>query len=122
MGWYLRALRNYAVFGGRARRKEYWFFVLFTGVFSFVMTLIDAVLGTYGEGSGIGLVTAIYELAMFVPGLAVTVRRLHDTSRRGWWLLLVLIPVVGWIILFVFMVLPGRRSANRYGLDPLSEA
>ena len=122
MRWYLRALRNYAVFSGRARRKEYWFFLLFTLVFTIVMALIDQVLGTYDEGTGIGLLTGLYEVAMIIPGLAVSVRRLHDTSRRGWWLLLSLIPIVGGIIVFVFMVLPSRRGANRYGLDPTSEA
>lgn len=122
MRWYLRALRSYAVFSGRARRKEYWFFLLFTLVFTIVMALIDQVLGTYDEGTGIGLLTGLYEVAMIIPGLAVSVRRLHDTSRRGWWLLLSLIPIVGGIIVFVFMVLPSRRGANRYGLDPTSEA
>lgn len=122
MRWYLRALRNYAVFSGRARRKEYWFFLLLTLVFTIVMALIDQVLGTYDEGTGIGLLTGLYEVAMIVPGLAVTVRRLHDTNRRGWWLLLALIPIVGGIILFVFMVLPGRKGANRFGLDPIPEA
>ena len=122
MRWYLRALRSYAVFSGRARRKEYWFFLLFTLVFTIVMALIDQVLGTYDEGTGIGLLTGLFEVAMIIPGLAVTVRRLHDTNRRGWWLLLALIPIVGGIILFVFMVLPGRKGANRFGLDPISEA
>lgn len=81
---------------------------------------MDLALGTYDEQLETGLLTAIYELAVFIPSLAVAVRRLHDTDRRGWWLLLLLIPVIGWIILFVFLVLRGQEGDNRFGPDPIS--
>ena len=115
MSWYVKVLRNYCVFSGRARRKEHWFFVLFTTIFSIALALMDLALGTYDEQLETGLLTAIYELAVFIPSLAVAVRRLHDTDRRGWWLLLLLIPVIGWIILFVFLVLRGQEGDNRFG-------
>ena len=113
MDWYLTVLKKYAVFSGRARRKEYWYFVLFNLLISFVLSIIDGVIN-FG-GGGIGILYSIYSLAVFIPGLAVTVRRLHDIGRSGWWLLLVLIPVIGWIVLFVFFISGSQPGPNQYG-------
>lgn len=107
--------RKYAVFEGRARRSEYWWFFLFSILMQGATGLIDAaVLGS----DDIGLVNGLYNLAVFLPSLAVSVRRLHDIERSGWWLLVSLVPVVGVILLIVWFTQPGRGGANRYGPDP----
>ena len=85
MNWYLDVLKKYAVFSGRARRKEYWFFVLFNIVISLVLGLIDGVIGSASAETGVGLLGGIYALAILIPTIAVAVRRLHDTGRSGWW-------------------------------------
>ena len=85
MGWYLEALKKYAVFSGRSRRKEYWYFVLFNIIVAIVLSGIDALLGTFSPSSNIGLLSGIYCLAILIPSLAVTVRRLHDITRSGQW-------------------------------------
>jgi len=117
MSWYLAVLKKYAVFSGRARRKEYWFFILFNLIITIVLTFIDGAMGGLGEG-GIGILSGIYSLAVFLPSLAVTIRRLHDTDRTGWWFLIAFIPLIGAIVLLVFMVLDGTPADNRYGPDP----
>ncbi len=115
MEWALLPLKKYAQFEGRSRRKEYWsFFLLSLGV-SFVLGLIEGLLG------GPGVMQFIVALAMAVPSLAVGVRRLHDTDRSGWWTLIGLLPVVGWIILIVFLAQRGQVGANRFGPDPIAE-
>lgn len=118
MNWYLKALKKYADFTGRARRKEYWFFALFNIIFSVILGIIDGVIGTVTPEAGIGLLGGIYTLAVILPGLSVTVRRLHDTDRRGWWLLIALIPVIGGIVLLVFMVEDGTPGKNSFGANP----
>ena len=118
MNWYLEALRKYAVFGGRARRKEYWFFILFNIIFAAVLAVIDWITGTYNVETGIGLLGTLYALAVFIPGISVLVRRLHDTDRSGWWFWIVLIPLIGWIWIFVLLVLEGTSGQNQYGSDP----
>ena len=118
MNWYLSALKKYVDFEGRARRKEYWFFVLFYSIFVVLAMLLDIALGTFSVELEIGLLSGCFSLAMLIPGLAVTVRRLHDTDRRGWWLLISLIPIVGPIWLLVLMVLDGHTGENRFGADP----
>lgn len=117
MNWYLEALRKYAVFSGRARRREYWMFTLFNVVISIVLSLVDVVLDTRNE-QGYGLITLIYSLAVFIPSIAVGVRRLHDTARSGWWILIGLVPCVGFIVLVVFFFQDGQRASNQYGPDP----
>lgn len=112
MSWYIGVLKRYADFSGRARRKEYWMFVLFHLLISLGVGLIDGILGT---GPTLGLV---YAVAVFLPGVAVSVRRLHDTGRSGWWLLLVLIPFVGAIVLLVFYFLDSEPGTNKYGPNP----
>ena len=109
-------LSKYVDFSGRARRSEYWYFVLFNLVVNIVTTILDNVLGTDFEGSG-GILSTVASLALFLPGLAVGIRRLHDTSRSGWWILIGLIPIVGWIILIVFYVQDSHPD-NKYGPSP----
>ncbi len=118
MNWYLEVLKKYAVFSGRARRKEYWYFFLFSLIISIVLAVVDGVTGSFSAEAGVGLLGGIYALAVLIPGLAVSVRRLHDTGRSGWWLLIALIPVIGAIVLLVFMVLEGKLDTNQYGSNP----
>lgn len=118
MNWYLGVLRQYAVFKGRARRKEYWFFFLFNLIASLVLTVVDFMTGSLDPELGMGLLSGLYTLAVLIPSLAVTVRRLHDTDRTGWWLLIGLIPLVGAIVLLVFMLLDSQSGDNQYGANP----
>ena len=92
MSWYLEALKKYAVFSGRSRRMEYWYFVLFNLLVYIVFSLIDALLGTFNVVQGVGLLSGLYALAVLIPTLAVHVRRLHDIDRTGWWILSALYP------------------------------
>lgn len=118
MNWYMEVLRKYAEFSGRARRKEYWFFVLFNLIIAFVLGFIDGLIGTFSADYGIGLLGGLYSLAVLIPGLAVSVRRLHDTGRSGWWLLIALIPFIGAIVLLIFMLSDSERGSNQYGPSP----
>lgn len=93
MTWYVEVLKKYAVFEGRARRKEYWYFVLFNTLITIVLGMIDGVAGPVSAEAGIGLLSGLYTLAVLIPSIAVSVRRLHDTNRSGWWLLISLIPL-----------------------------
>ncbi len=115
MNWFLDVVKNkYASFSGRARRQEYWMFILVYIIAYVLLAVIDAVVGTM-------VLALIFSLALLVPSLAVAVRRLHDTNRSGWWLLLGLIPLVG-LVLIVFLALEGTKGDNQYGPDPKAEA
>ncbi|GAB2772760.1 uncharacterized membrane protein YhaH (DUF805 family) [Hymenobacter luteus] len=118
MNYFLQALKNYAIFRGRARRKEYWMFVLFNLLFAIAAMVLDNVLGTTMDGIGYGPIYLIYTLAMLVPGLAVAVRRLHDVNKSGWFMFIALIPLVGGIWLLVLMCTEGTHGDNHYGPDP----
>lgn len=120
MNWYLKVLKNYANFSGRARRKEYWFFILFNAMFAIVAAILDNVLGLAIKDVGYGPFYILYVLATLIPGLAVLVRRLHDIDKSGWYILLGLIPCVGGIILLVFSVTAGDPGENEYGPDPIA--
>jgi uncharacterized membrane protein YhaH (DUF805 family) len=112
-------LRKYADFQGRARRSEYWLFYLFVViVYVLVGIVTGAAMGAPGD-FGIGqIILGVIGLAFLVPTLAVGVRRLHDTNRSGWWLLIGLIPFLGALVLLIFFVLDGTPGANRFGEDP----
>jgi len=118
MNWYLKVLKNYAVFSGRARRQEYWFFILFNFIITIALAFVDGFAGTFDPQTGLGVLSGLYSLAVFIPTFAVTVRRLHDTSRTGWWLLIGFIPLIGAIVLLVFMFLDSTSGPNEYGMDP----
>jgi uncharacterized membrane protein YhaH (DUF805 family) len=120
MNWYLKVLKQFADFNGRARRQEYWMFVLFNLLFVFVAGMLDRVLNLADPTTGIGPLYGLYILAVFIPGIAVSIRRLHDIGKSGWMLLLALIPIIGGIWLLVLMVREGDRGENKYGPDPKS--
>ncbi|WP_299529486.1 DUF805 domain-containing protein [uncultured Streptomyces sp.] len=111
MNWYLDVLKNYAGFSGRARRKEFWMFVLFNFIIAVVLQIIGSLIDSQ-------IPYFIYVIAVLVPSLAVTVRRLHDTGRSGWWFFISFIPLVGGIILLVFTASEGKPEANEYGPNP----
>jgi uncharacterized membrane protein YhaH (DUF805 family) len=119
MEWYLKVLKAYAVFSGRARRKEYWMFALVSMLIGIGLALLDGILHLRVEGKGV--LTTLYGLGVLIPALAVGVRRLHDTDRSGWWMLLGLIPVAGALVLLVFFVLSGTPGTNRFGPNPKGE-
>jgi uncharacterized membrane protein YhaH (DUF805 family) len=118
MRWYFQALRKYAIFAGRARRKEFWSFFLINLLIIFALQLIDFLLGKFDHVAHLGLVSTIYEFAMLIPVIAASVRRLHDTNRSGWWYFIILIPLVGFIPLWIFMAEDSQPGENRYGPDP----
>ncbi len=139
MQWFLKCLRQYADFSGRARRAEYWWFALINGVVAGALYLIgvivtaatttsqisvdaDGNLVQTGGPSIVGMfflgLFGLWSLALFLPGLAVTVRRLHDTNRSGWWFFLGFVPLVGAIMLLVFEATDGTPGPNQFGADP----
>jgi len=118
MNWYLAVLKNYAGFSGRARRKEYWMFVLFNVIFSFVLGFIDGLVGSFDPEIGIGILGGLYALAILIPGLAVSIRRLHDVGKSGWMYLIVFIPIIGAIWLIVLFATDSNPEDNQYGPNP----
>lgn len=118
MSWFVEALKKYAVFSGRSRRKEYWYYVLFVIIINIVLNMIDGLLGTYDRSTGAGLLSTIFGLAVLIPSIAVSVRRLHDIDRTGWWVLIGLVPLIGWIVLLIFHVQDSTPGTNRYGPNP----
>jgi len=115
LNWYVDVLKKYAVFDGRAGRPEYWYFVLFNFIAGIVLGIADSLLGTMSSGARIGLLGGIYSLAVLCPSIGVGIRRLHDIGRSGWFLLIGLIPLVGWIILIVWAATESDSGANEYG-------
>ena len=118
MSWYLAVLKNYGGFDGRARRKEYWMFTLFHIFFLIIAMILDNVLGIAIEGIGYGPIYILYVLAILIPALAVSVRRLHDIGKSGWMILIALIPIVGAIWLLVLMASDGNPGPNDFGPNP----
>ena len=103
---------KYATFAGRARRAEYWYFVLFQVLAGIVAQLVDQAVGFYAP-------SALVDLVLFLPWLAVAVRRLHDIDKSGWWLLVGAIPVIGWVLVLIWACTKGTLGPNRFGPDPL---
>ncbi len=130
MHWMFEPLRKYAVFGGRARRAEYWWFsllvVLISIVAAFFDTMVTAPLGApepsdanpFGN-AGLGVVSVLVSLAFLLPGLGASVRRLHDVDKSGWWVLIAFIPLIGGLILLFWFCTRGTQGPNKYGDDPL---
>lgn len=117
MNWYLAVLKKYAVFEGRASRTEFWMFALFNFIVGVVLGIVDGILhlkGTYG----LGVLGGLYNLGVLLPSIGVSIRRLHDTGRSGWWLLLSFIPIIGWIVLLVFYVMESQAGDNEHGPNP----
>ncbi len=115
MNWYLDVLKQYAVFEGRARRKEYWMFFLFNVIFAGAAMAI-------GMAIGLGSIPyIIYLLAVLLPSFALFVRRMHDIGKSGWWVFISLIPIIGSILLLVYMVTDSEAGENQYGPNPKEE-
>jgi uncharacterized membrane protein YhaH (DUF805 family) len=122
MNWYLQAIRQYADFSGRARRKEYWMFFLYNIIFLIMAILLDIALDTnFGPEPGPGIFYLLYALFMFIPSLALSVRRLHDTGKSGWSILFGLIPIAGPIVLIVFYLTDSEAGINKWGPNPKEE-
>jgi len=121
MNWYLKVLNQYADFSGRARRKEYWMFTLVNAMIAIIAMVIDNVLGMADETIGCGPLYGLYTLAMFIPALAVAVRRLHDIGKSGWMLLISFLPFIGAIWLIVLLVKDSNSGENKYGPSPKVE-
>ena len=116
MNYYIDCItKKYCCFEGRARRSEYWMFVLFNIIAGIIIGLIGEFLA--GATSG-GLLTNIYYLAVLIPACGVQVRRLHDTDRSGWWILIGIIPLIGGIVLLVFNCIDSQPGENRFGPNP----
>lgn len=113
MNYYLLVLKKYAVFSGRSRRAEYWYFALFNFIVASLLGLIEGVLGI-APGTDESLLANIYQLAVFIPSIAVAIRRMHDVNKSGWFLL---IPIYNLILL----VTDGSKGDNEYGSDPKEE-
>jgi uncharacterized membrane protein YhaH (DUF805 family) len=119
MQWYLKVWRNYANFNGRARRQEYWMFMLFNLLIIFVPTAIElAIKGRDADPGILGYFSAVYLLAALIPSLAVLVRRLHDIGKSGWWFFINFVPLAGGIVLLVFNCLDSMPGSNKYGENP----
>ena len=123
MNYYLKVLRQYVDFKGRARRAEYWNFVLFSTLLSIVLLLVDTyVLGTNPMAGESGIIGNLYSLAVFLPSLGVLVRRLHDVGKSGWFFLIVLIPLIGAIWLLVLLFKDSEQGENKWGPNPKEDS
>ena len=111
MNWYMAVLKKYADFSGRARRKEFWMFVLFNFIIAVVLGVVDSMIG-------IPVLGLIYTLGVLIPSIAVGARRLHDIGRTGWWQLIAFVPFIGVIVLIIFFVLDSNPGDNQYGPNP----
>lgn len=118
MHWYLAALKNYVGLEGRAQRQEYWYFILVNLLITLGLVGVDMLIDQFNELTGLGLLSGIYTMLVMLPGLSVTVRRLHDTGRSGWWALVGIIPLLGGLVLLVFMALDSEPGPNRFGPKP----
>ena len=118
MNWYLQVLTNYAGFSGRARRKEFWMFALFSSLFTILAIVLDNIFGIAMQGTIYGPIYFLYMLAILIPALALTVRRLHDVGKSGWFILISLIPFIGAIWLLVLFCIEGVPGQNEYGPNP----
>jgi uncharacterized membrane protein YhaH (DUF805 family) len=117
MNPYLDVLRKYAVFGGRARRSEYWGFLLINLAIGFGLVIVDVLIGSVDK-QGYGLLSGLYALATTLPAIAVLVRRLHDTWHSGWWAFLLFVPLIGPIVLLVWLATDSQPGQNKYGPNP----
>lgn len=117
--WYKKVVfQNYANFNGRARRAEYWWFVLMNIIIAIIAVVLDGLLGTNIEPLPYGYIYLAYVLAVLLPSIAVAVRRLHDVGKSGWFYFIALIPIIGAIWLLVLFATEGERGENQYGPDP----
>lgn len=120
MNWYIKVLKQYADFEGRARRAEYWLFSVLSLVFTYIAVLLDYTIGTNYGLLPFGVIYTIYFLGILVPTFAVTVRRLHDVGRSGWMIFISLIPLVGSVWLLTLLAIDSDSEENKYGVSPKS--
>jgi uncharacterized membrane protein YhaH (DUF805 family) len=119
MNWYLKVVKeHYADFSGRARRKEFWMFTLINALISWGLSFLFAFLAISMEMPGFAFISYIYTIAVFIPGLAVTIRRLHDIGKSGVFILIALIPIIGAIWLLVLLCMEGENKSNQWGENP----
>ena len=118
MSWYLKALKNYVGFSGRARRREYWFFALFSLLMTIALSILDLIIFNLSSETVLVMFTGAYVLAVFIPTLAVAFRRLHDTGKSGWWSLINLVPGIGTFLFFVLLLLDSQPGENQWGPSP----
>ena len=119
MNWYIKVLKQYADFNGRARRQEYWMFFLFNVIAAFALVMVGGAIGGALDAPAIAMIPyMIYILGVLIPGLAVSVRRLHDQNKSGWYYLVAFIPFIGGIWLLVLLATEGDSGPNQYGPDP----
>ena len=121
MKWYFETLRKYAVFAGRARRREYWMFELWHALILVALIVIDVKVSASGHNQA-AVLTGLYLLATALPSFAGLVRRLHDTNHSGWWIFISLVPLVGQFVLLRFLIKDGDPGPNRFGPNPKTEA
>ena len=112
--WVEQVLRNYAQFNGRSRRKEYWYFMLFYYCVVFAFSLLSVL--TFGW-----ILLQLFLMAMLIPSLAVTVRRLHDVGKSGAWILVGLVPIFGWVVMVIWLCQDSQPGSNRYGANPVQQ-
>jgi uncharacterized membrane protein YhaH (DUF805 family) len=118
MNYYVDVLKKYTVFSGRAARKEYWMFALWNFIIAVALTAVSATIVLLAKNSLVGFVVDLYALAVLLPNLGVFIRRMHDTGRTGWWIFIGLIPIIGAIVLLVFLVQDSKPGDNQYGPNP----
>ena len=118
MNWYLKVLKQYFDFSGRARRKEYWMFILFNLIFMISLGIIAAITENVGGGSSVFFLLVAYMLGVFIPSFAVLVRRLHDVGKSGWMVLVYFIPIIGKIWLLVLCCTDSEGGSNEWGVSP----
>ncbi len=112
MNEYVKVMKSWKDFSGRARRREFWMFVLFCAIFAIVASIIDAIIGTNG------LIGGLFILIVIVPSIAVSVRRLHDVGKSGWWYFINFIPLIGGLWFLYLTILEGQQGTNEYGPNP----
>ena len=117
MNYFLDALKNYVTFTGRATRQQYWMYILFYIVFYFVAVMIDINLGQFDKEKMAGFISTIYTFGLLLPTIAILARRLHDIGRSSWWILLIIIPVLGSLVILIFTLIDSQKGENEYGMS-----
>lgn len=117
MNYFLDALKNYVNFTGRATRQQYWMYILFYIVFYFIAVMLDINLGQFDKEEMTGFISTIYTFGLLLPTIAILARRLHDIGRSSWWILLILIPVAGSLVILIFTLIDSQKGENEYGMS-----
>ena len=115
MNFFIEGIKNYANFSDRATRQQYWMFYLFYILITVALTFLDMAVGLYDPMTAMGLFSTIFTLALLIPSIAILARRLHDIGRSGWWILLIIIPLLGILVLFVMTLLDSESATNKWG-------